>query len=79
MNSSPAMTQKEYERRVDAIKVCGANRGPHDYIPIEWVEQNEVTQVSPLTRKRVTLMMCRVCFVRVTIKTLHDQFYEVKM
>ncbi len=68
MNSSPAMTQKEYEKKIDAIKVCGANRGPHDYIPITWMKTS--------TAENVTHLMCRVCFTRVDIGTLRTNFPE---
>jgi hypothetical protein len=69
MNSNtPALDQKTYERKIDAIKVCGANRGPHDYIPISWSKTG--------TAEHVTQLMCRVCFTRVHIKTLYNQFTE---
>lgn len=60
------MNQKEYERRIDAITKCGANRGPHDYIPLTWLQIKEV--------KRVEIFMCRVCFHRVNSETLIKHF-----
>jgi uncharacterized protein YlaI len=65
------MSQQEYEKRIDKIKVCGANRGPHDYIPIEFAK-NE-------TMEMVRMLMCRVCFNRVSIKTLYEHFGESRV
>lgn len=69
--SDPRMSQKEYDKRIDAIKVCGANRGPHDYIPIAW-QRNE-------TVEQVTTLMCRVCMNRVAVSTLYHEFSECKV
>jgi hypothetical protein len=66
-----ALNQKEYDRKFDAVKVCGSNRGPHDYIPIRW-ERGE-------TAEQVTHLMCRICFVRVSIKTLVENFPEATL
>lgn len=65
------MSQREYDKKIDAIKVCGANRGPHDYIPIKW------HKLSDGTMEFVTMLMCRVCFNRVSIQTLENEFDEV--
>jgi len=65
------ITQQEYEKRIDRIKTCGANRGPHDYIPIEWRSGEGV--------EFVTTLLCRVCLNRVSIKTLYENFYEAKV
>jgi len=65
------MTQQEFERRIDRIKVCGVNRGPHDYIHTSWIK-------SP-TAEHVSTLMCRVCFTRVNITTLYEQFDEAKV
>ena len=70
-SSSRQLDQKEYERRLDAVKVCGANRGPHQYIPMAWL-RTESTE-------HVTHMMCRICFTRVNVQTLYNEFSEAKI
>jgi len=70
MREDPKITQREYDRKIDAMKVCGTNRGPHDYIPIAWVKQDD--------NREVTVLMCRVCFCRIRTETLLDQFEEIK-
>ena len=67
----PRITQKQYERKLHEIEKCGKNMGPHDYIPVAWYIGKE--------EKAVTHFMCRVCFVRVSMKTLTSQFGEVKI
>lgn len=67
---SPALNQKEYQRKVDAIEKCGKNMGPHYYIPIIWKKKDEVEYVAQL--------MCRVCFTRVSMDTLIKQYPEAK-
>ena len=67
------MTQQEYDRKLDSMKLCGANRGPHDYIPIAWTEvENTKTE----RNSSITTMMCRVCFNRISLKTIYDHFKE---
>ncbi len=66
----PRQNQKEYDALIDSIKVCGANRGPHDYIPI----QKLVTD----TAEHVTMMMCRVCFSRIPIQKIFEYFPEIR-
>lgn len=63
---SPALNQKEYERKIDAVTKCGANRGPHDYMPIAWAHND--------SEKAVTHLMCRVCFCRVEMELLFKHF-----
>lgn len=62
------MSQKEYERRIDQVKKCGENRGPHDYIPVGF-SRDEHTELA-------TMLLCRVCFNRVSMKTLYENFTE---
>ena len=66
---SERMTEKEYNRRIDMVKKCGENRGPHDYIPIAW-SQSQVA-------KYVDVMMCRICFQRIHINTIKENFGEI--
>ncbi len=63
------MTEKEYKFRIDMIKKCGENRGPHDYIPVAWSQS--------ASAKYVDVLMCRVCFQRVHMNTLKNNFGEV--
>jgi hypothetical protein len=65
---NPGQAQKEYDKKVDAVKVCGANRGPHDYIITAW----KVTD----TARHATHLLCRVCFTRVNVSTLYENFPE---
>ena len=69
--NTPAANQKEMERRIESVTLCGKNRGPHDYIPIAWVRSENSESVSTL--------MCRVCFCRVQFKTLYENFPEVRI
>ena len=65
------MTQQEYDRKIDTIKVCGANRGRHDYQPVSWVKDGQ--------EEHVSMLMCMVCFQRVSIKTLYEQWSEARV
>jgi len=65
------MTQKEYDEKVDKIKVCGVNRGPHKYIPVSWSKTD--------TAEHVEHIMCMVCFTRVNTKLLFKEFPEAKI
>ena len=71
MSLTPAQDQIEAQRKKDAVEKCGKNMGPHDYIPIEWKSDNEVT--------RVTRLLCRVCFHNVAVKGLLDNYPEIKL
>jgi hypothetical protein len=68
---SPALNQKEYERKLDAITKCGTNRGPHDYIPIAWLIAKE--------SKHVSTLMCRTCLHRVHVETIYNHFPHLGM
>ena len=68
---TPAANQKEYERKIETVTLCGKNRGPHDYIPVAWSNKEG--------QEWVTMFMCRVCFTRVSNKTLIDNFDEAKL
>ena len=65
------ITQQEWDRRIDAIKLCGRNRGPHDWIPVRWRKIEDGEQISDF--------MCRVCYHRVSMATLAQYFPELKM
>ena len=70
MRSNIPLSQKEYDFTIDKIKVCGTNRGPHDYIAVAWTNTDK--------DKWVKTLMCRVCFNRVSLETLFKEFEEVK-
>ena len=65
------ISQQEYERRIDRVKKCGENRGPHDYIPTVFRRDESIEMVS--------MLMCRVCFNRVSMETIYDNFIELKV
>lgn len=70
---TPAMDQQEWEWKVGAVELCGKNRGPHDYLPIEWLTQ-EIPERGKL--EMVTKFMCRICLHRLSIETVQD-FYPL--
>lgn len=67
--NTPAMNQKEYDAKIDRMKKCGENRGPHDYIPMEWNRTE--------TSERVTHLLCRVCFNRINVSLIYKHFPEI--
>jgi hypothetical protein len=69
MNNNLAYDEKEERRRREAIELCGKNRGPHDYMPIEWNKGD--------TFEYVTRLMCRVCFCQVRVKNLLKHYPEI--
>jgi hypothetical protein len=66
-------SQKDYEKRLDAISVCGKNRGPHDWIPVRW-HTDAVTAI-----KEITHLMCRVCYNKVNVATLIREFSDLSI
>lgn len=68
---TPAYDEIQLKKKRDAIELCGKNRGPHDYIPIEWLKTE--------TSDRVTRLMCRVCFCNIAVKLLLENYEEVKL
>lgn len=71
MSLTPAQDEVDARRKKDAIELCGKNRGPHDYIPIEWFSSNGFN--------RVTRMMCIVCFNNVAMDVLIENYPEIKI
>jgi len=71
MSLHPARDEIEATRKREAIELCGRNRGPHDYIPIEWKEDVD-SKV-----KRVTRFLCRVCFCNVATTTFLLNYSDV--
>jgi hypothetical protein len=71
MSLTPAQDQLDLRMKKEAVELCGKNRGSHDYIPIQWITSDNI--------KRVTRLLCRVCFCNVAISTLIDNYPEVKL
>lgn len=69
MDKHPAFNEREMREKKEAVELCGKNRGPHDYIPIEWL--------STATSKRVTRMMCRICFNHISMVNILENSREV--
>ncbi len=72
MSLHPARDEAEARKIREAIELCGKNRGPHDYIPIEWSETNLIkgVPIEGMKMTRVTKFICRVCFNNVDTSTL---------
>jgi hypothetical protein len=66
---TPAYDEKDLIRKKEAFELCGKNRGPHDYMPIEWLKS--------ATSERVTRLMCRVCFSHVSMKWILERYADV--
>jgi hypothetical protein len=62
MNLHPARDELAARKKREEIELCGKNRGPHDYMPIEWISHEGI--------ERVTRLICRTCFCNVDIATL---------
>ena len=76
MSLHPAQDNIEIQRKREAIELCGKNRGPHDYIPIEWKYVRE-NQAALIEVKRVTRLLCKICYAHVSIKTLLQNYPDV--
>lgn len=77
MSLTPARDDLEARRKKEALELCGKNRGPHDYMPIEWMY---VPSEKPnFSFKRVTRLMCRVCFCNVDVSTLIENYPNVNL
>jgi hypothetical protein len=75
MSLTPAQDNLNAQRKREAIELCGKNRGPHDYIPIEWMYAAK----DGVDFKRVTRFMCRVCFNNITTMTLLETYQEINI
>lgn len=69
MSLNPAQDQIEATRKREAVELCGKNRGPHDYIPIEWLKS--------ATSERVTRLLCRTCFCHIAVSILLENYPEI--
>jgi hypothetical protein len=71
MNLNRARDEKQARELKEAIELCGKNRGPHDYIPIEWRTANDI--------ERVTRLLCRICFRNISMKYLIENYPEINV
>ena len=71
MSLHPARDEADARKKREAIELCGKNRGPHDYVPIEWRSDPEAQP------ERVTRFLCRVCFCNVNTSTLIANYANV--
>lgn len=80
MSLTPALDEIEARKIREDIELCGKNRGPHDYIPIEWSLVNKANidgQLLEARIKRVTRFLCRVCFNTVDTSTLISMYRDI--
>ena len=71
MSLTPAYDAQKLQQIKDAAELCGKNRGPHDFIPIEWWHDHE-TNI-----KRVTRLICRICFANISMECLMKHYPDV--
>jgi hypothetical protein len=71
MSLFPARDEKEARAKREAIELCGKNRGPHDYIAIEWLKT--------ATSERVTRLMCRICFCHISMASLISNYDDLSV
>lgn len=72
---NPALDEIEARRIRETIELCGKNRGPHDYIPIEWMTSSSENPL--VVFKRVTRFLCRTCFCNVSTSTLIGSYKDI--
>lgn len=77
MNLHPARDELEARKIREAIELCGKNRGPHNYIPIEWT--STLNESDNILVKRVTRFLCNVCFKNVNVSTLLSTYSDVSL
>lgn len=75
MSLTPAQDEVEARKKREAIELCGKNRGPHDYIPIEWLILP--SEKPGINYNRATRFLCRVCFCTVNTSTLIASYKDI--
>jgi len=75
MSLHPARDEMEARKLRETIELCGKNRGPHDYIPIEWF----YTEKDGIQYKRVSRFLCRVCFANINTSTLIATYKDISV
>lgn len=76
MSLHPARDEAAAKKKREEIELCGKNRGPHDYMPIEWLY---VKDDKGNDYKRVSHLLCRVCFCNVNTSTLLANYNDVSV
>lgn len=74
MSLTPALDQAEARKKRETIELCGKNRGSHDYIAIEWFYLKDEKGIE---YKRVSRLLCRVCFCNVNTSTLISMYKDI--
>jgi hypothetical protein len=74
MSLHPARDEAEARKKRELIELCGKNRGPHDYVAIEWFYLKDEKGIE---YKRVSRFLCRVCFANVNTSTLLKMYADV--
>jgi hypothetical protein len=69
MSLTPVHDERLVRNKRESVELCGKNRGPHNYMPIEMIKNNEI--------ERVTRLMCTVCFTHVSVANLLEHSKEV--
>jgi hypothetical protein len=77
MSLHPARDEAQARKKREEIELCGKNRGSHDYIPIEWKTLQVDGGMPGDNVKRVTRLICRVCFNNVNMSTLIDMYRDI--
>ncbi len=77
MSLHPARDEAEARKIREEIELCGKNRGPHDYIAIEWFYVKEEKDNASIEYKRVSRFLCRVCFKNVNTGTLIKMYKDI--
>jgi len=72
---TPALDEAEARRIRESIELCGKNRGPHDYVPIEKVTKSDMETSESI--ERVTRFLCRVCFNTINTSTLISMYKDI--
>jgi hypothetical protein len=73
MTLHPARDEAEARKKREEIELCGKNRGPHDYVAIEWF----YVEKDGIKFKRVSRFICRVCFKNVNTGTLVKMYKDI--
>jgi hypothetical protein len=74
MSLHPARDEAIARKMREEIELCGKNRGPHDYIPIEWFYTKDEKGIE---YQRVSRFICRVCFKNVNTGTLIKMYKDI--
>lgn len=79
---TPAHDENEARKKREEIELCGKNRGPHQYIPIEWMYSEwmqSTGEKKQSTYKRVTRFLCTVCFNNINTSSLIGMYKDLSL